>query len=264
MLSLFLTISILPFDPAHTHSKNEIPEEIKDLELQTKLGNSIDLNTELIDESGESVQLKTYFKPGKPVLLSMVYYRCPTLCNFHLSGLNKAFKEMEWNLGEKFEYIAVSIDSTENFEFASQKKEAFVEDYLKSSTERTRNGWHFLTGNEENINALAKDLGFPFKYNQFTKQWIHPVVVFVLTPDGKISRYLPGIEYGESDLRLSVIEASGSNIGNEVEKFMMFFYKFDPVKNRFTIYTYNMMLLGSGFTVLVVGSLLFQIWRKKN
>jgi protein SCO1 len=263
-LLLWVPLNLFAYDPANPDVKNSLPSEIAGMKVENHLGQKINLFREFLDEDGNKVALGDYFKPTKPVLLSLVYYKCPTLCNFHLTGLNNMFKGFEWNLGDKFEYIAVSIDPNEKPDLAKVKKKAFVDDYSKSGKGRNGEGWHFLSDNADAVKELAAELGFPYRYNPGLKQWIHPAVVFIITPDGKISRYLQGIMFTDTDLKFSIMEASDGKVGGVIDKFIMYCYQFDPTKNRYAVYAMNIMKLGAGLTILILGIFLIQFWYKNS
>lgn len=259
---LTFAFSLQAYDPAYTESNNELPNEIVDLKIVEKYGNKINLDLQFKNEKSETVSLKDFFKSSdKPVFLTIIYYRCPTLCNFHLNGISKVFKSLDWNVGKEFEFVAVSMDPNETPELASKKREAYVMDYVKNNPKRSGDGWHFLTGKEEEIKELADSVGFKYRWNAPIKQWIHPSVAYIITPDGKISRYLHGIEFGERDLKLSLIDASNGKIGSFMDKFALFCFQFDPNKNKYTLYAYNLMRLGGAITVVIVAVFLFMFWR---
>ena len=259
---VFFTLKIYSYDPSYTESNNEMPNEIADMKVVEKYGNQINLDLHFKDERGLQVSLKDFFKSKeKPVFLTIVYYRCPTLCNFHLNGISKVFKSLDWSVGKEFEFVAISMDSNETAELAAKKKEAYVMDYIKNDAKRTGDGWHFLTGEESQIKELANSVGFKYKWNAPIKQWIHPAVAYIITPDGKISRYLHGIEFGDRELKLSLIDASSGKIGSFIDKFALFCFQFDPNKNKYTLYAYNLMRLGGAITVIILAFFLFMFWR---
>jgi protein SCO1/2 len=257
---LFLSIGqIYAYDPAYSKSKNTKPVELVGVDLKVPLGESIPISLQFTNEKGEIVSLSSFFQKDRPVVLSMVYYNCPTLCNFHLNGVNKVLKDLDWNAGEKFQYVAVSIDPKEGPEITGPKKEAYEKEY-RTGKQRPPGGWNFLTGKEENIKSLADSLGFFYKWNPGNEQWIHPSVVYILTPEGKISRYFHGIQFNEMELKLALVEASGGKIGTFLDKAALFCFQFDPNKGKYTIYAYNMMRIGAGLTVLLLGSYLLGYW----
>ncbi len=262
LLAFIYAASLYAYDPAYTESNNELPNEIVDLKVEEKYGNRINLDLLFKNEKSQTVSLKDFFKSNdKPVFLTIIYYRCPTLCNFHLNGISKVFKSLDWNVGQEFEFVAVSMDPNETPDLASKKKEAYVMDYVKDNSKRSGDGWHFLTGQEPEIKELAASVGFKYKWNAPIKQWIHPAVAYIITPDGKVSRYLHGIEFGDRELKLSLIDASNGKIGSFIDKFALFCFQFDPNKNKYTLYAYNIMRLGGVITVIIIAVFLFMFWR---
>lgn len=266
-LSVFLTVSLYSYDPSFSENKNELPNELEDMKIQEKPGEKIDLSLGFTDESGAKVTLSEFFKEKhKPVFLTIVYYKCPSLCNFHLNGVSKVFKSMDWNVGKEFEFVAVSMDHRETPDLAKTKKEAYIQDYYKDtkSGKEKLNGWHFLTGDEANIKTLADSVGFKYRFNPKNNQWIHPAVAYIITPDGKISRYLHGIDFSPIDLKLSLIEAADGKIGSITDKLVLFCFQYDSEKNKYVLYAYNIMRLGGILTVLLVGGFLFSFWRSQS
>ncbi len=134
-------------------------------------------------------------------------------------------------------------------------------DYIKDNPKRSGDGWHFLTGQETQIKELADSLGFKYKWNAPIKQWIHPAVAYIITPEGKISRYLHGIEFGDRDLKLSLMDAANGKIGSFIDKFALFCFQFDPNKNKYTLYAYNLMRIGGAITAILMAVFLFMFWR---
>lgn len=254
------TASIYSYDPAVRFDKNEKPKELEGVGVQEKLGNQLDLSLSFRDETGKSVLLSSFFKRDKPVLLSLVYYKCPTLCNFHLNGVTDTLKKLSWQVGNEFEYVAVSFDPRETFDLAFAKKNAYLKEYTRGNGQ----GWHFLTGDQKEITALAESLGFSYKWNSENEQWIHSSVAYIITPSGKISRYLHGITFDERNLKLSLLEASDGKIGDFTDQFALFCFQFDPGKNTYTLYAYNIMKLGGFFTLLIMAAFLIPFWIRHN
>ncbi len=264
----FLSLSVFSFDPEAAKQKNEMPLEIKDMKIIEKLGEKIPLDLNFKNEDGKNISLSEIFSKGKPVLLTIIYYRCPTLCGYHMVGIQNTLKDLNFNVGEEFQYVAVSMDQNETPDLAKVKRKSFIDDYSKSKKERTNtDGWYFLTGNETSIKKLADSVGFPYRYNIGLKQWIHPAVAYIITPEGKVSRYLHGIAFDAKDLKLSLIEAASGKIGNFIDQFTMYCFKFDPDKNKYVIYAVNIMKIGGALTVLLLSIFLYSFWQtqvKKN
>ncbi|TGK07335.1 SCO family protein [Leptospira semungkisensis] len=252
--------SLLSYDSERVLPAHAVPPELEGVGLEEKLGNSIDTNLTFIDDEGKQVRIGDYLKEGKPLLLTLVYYRCPTLCNLYLNELSNALKELSWEVGKEFNYVAVSFDPKEKPDLAKQKKEVYVKDYGRGNG----SGWSFLTGNDPEIKTLASSLGFTYKWNPYNDQWVHVSVAYVITPEGKISRYLKGIPVEERTLRLSLVEAGDGKIGDLTDRVALFCFQFDPSKNRYTLYAFNIMRVGGFLTVLVLAAFLFLFWKKQN
>ncbi|TGN21005.1 SCO family protein [Leptospira idonii] len=248
------------YDPHSNLTKeNTLPKELNNVRISDVTGKKINLNISFRNSDGQDVLLSDYFAKGKPVLLSPVYFKCPTLCNYHMNGVTKALKQMDWTAGKEFQYIAVSIDPRENEEVSTPKKAAYIKDYGRLGAE---SGFHLLTGKQESIDALLQQLDFRYRWDEESKQFIHASGVYVMTPEGTVSRILQGIQWEGRDLKLAFLEAADGKIGSFVEKFALFCFQFDPRKNKYTIYAYRMMQMGGGVTLLILGSFLFIHWRK--
>ncbi len=218
--------------------------------IDEHLGGSIDLDLEFENEVGAVVKLRDYFKAGKPIFLSLVYYNCPMLCNLQMNGSLKTFKQLKLNLGTEFDAILVSIDPNETQKLTSDKKKTYLKSYDRPDADK---GWHFLRGKQENITALAKQVGFKYRYDDETSQYLHTAASYVITPDGRISYYHYGISMEPSVLRLSLIEASENKIGTVMERLVLFCLQYDPKKKGYSIYVMNIVRVLGAILVIVLG-----------
>ncbi len=244
-----------------SYTAESIPPELEGIGVDEKLGHPIQLENTFKDEQGKEVQLRQYFDGKHPVILNLVYYGCPNLCGFLLNGFVEALKNFTWNPGQEFNIVTVSIDPGEKPELAAQKKEALLKVYQRQGANEN---WHFLTGEEAAIQKLANEVGFKYRYDIEEKQYAHSAVIFILTPDGKISRYLYGIQFSPRDLRLSLLEATQGKIGTMVDKFLLFCFHYDPKGRKYALMAGNLMKLGGVVTVLALASfLVFQLRSKK-
>ncbi|MAZ48007.1 MAG: photosynthetic protein synthase I [Halobacteriovoraceae bacterium] len=228
--------------------------------IDQNLGDKIDLNNTFTDELGNQVALKKYFNE-KPVMMALVYYECPTLCSLHLNGMIDTFKRFEWDIGDKFEFVVVSIDPQESSKLAEKKLASYLEEYGRP---QTRDGWHFLTGSEENIKKLANEVGFRYTWNAREKQWAHGAASYILTPDGELSYYHMGIQIQPRVLRLSLVEAADNKIGSLVDQALLMCLQYDPDKKTYAFYALNLVRFGGGVMLLVLGFFLFRFWRKES
>jgi protein SCO1/2 len=221
----------------------------RDVSIEQKLNEQVPLDLTFRDESGQTVTLRQYFGK-KPVLLTLVYYECPSLCGLVLQGLLKSLRVINYTPGEQFEIVTVSISPIETPELAAAKKANFLKEYGR---EEAAAGWHWLTGDEKNIRALADAVGFRYVYDPKTKQYAHAAGIMLLTPSGKISRYFYGIEYSPRDLRLGIIDASQGKVGSLVEKVILFCYQYDPTTGKYGLLVVRLIQLGGLLTLLVLG-----------
>lgn len=236
---------------------NETPTELTDVGIEPKLGDKVDLDAKFFDHTGREVTLRDYTKDGKPILLSLAYYSCPSLCNFHLNGLNDAFKQMKQPLGEEFNLVIVSFDPKEKPPLASAKRDNYLKEYARPEGD---SGWHFLTGAAESSAALAKAVGFGFRWDESQKQYAHASAAFAISPDGTITRYLFGIVFDPKTVRLSMLEASKGKIGTVIDKLILYCFHYDPKENKYTLAAFNVMRAGGIMILLVLGAFLVPFW----
>jgi len=195
------------------------------------------------------------------VLLAMVYYECPMLCTQVLNGVTGALKTINFDVGKEFDVVAVSINPLEGPGLAAQKKTAYLERYGRP---QTANGWHFLTGREENIRALAKAVGFRYEYDESIKQYAHGAGVELITPKGTIARYFYGIEFAPRDLRLGIIEASEERIGSPIDAALLLCFHYDPATGKYGPTALTMIRLGAVLTIVAFGTFLLVSLRRER
>ncbi len=230
---------------------SEQPKELEGIGIDEKLGGKIDFSLKVKNDNGQEVTLGSFFDGKHPVIFSPVYFSCPGLCNFHLNGLTDALKSMEkdWTVGKKFKIVSMSFDSKETPDLAAKKKETYMKLYGREGAEKE---WHFLTADEATVQAVTKSLGFKFKWNETAKEWAHASAAVIITPDGTISRYLPGIMFNPQDVKLALNEATEGKIGNFVDHLVLYCFKYDPQQSKYTLAAFNVMKLGGGLMVLVM------------
>jgi protein SCO1/2 len=245
--------------PAPASNPSKIPDELKGVGITEHLGDKVDAGLVFRDETGAEVKLSTFLATGRPVLLSLVYYGCPNLCTFTLNGLVNSLKRLEWTPGKEFEVVVVSIDPRETAALAASKKSAYLANYGKPET---ASGWHFLTAQEDQVRRLADQVGFGYRYDSAQQQYAHSAALFVLTPEGKVSRYLYGIDYPVKDVRLALLEASSGKIGTIVDRLLLFCYRYDPQTRKYSVYLTRLMQAAAGLTVLVLGGYIATMTRR--
>lgn len=232
-----------------TKSSSELPDELAGVGIEEKLGQQLDLNLLVTQEDGKVVPLSTFFKSHKPVIFSPVYFSCPGLCNFHLNGVVDTLKTLDWSAGQQYEVVAFSFDAKENAEVASKKKNNYLKVYDRAGTE---NGWHFVTADQETITKVTEQVGFKFKWNDKVNEWSHASAAIVISPEGKISRYLHGIQFEARDVKLALNEASNGKVGNLMDAAMLFCFKYDRHQSKYGLQVYRVMQLAGAFTIAIL------------
>jgi protein SCO1 len=236
------------------------PELLKDVGIDQKLNDSIPLDLTFRDEAGQTVKLAQFFG-AKPVILSLVYYDCPMLCTQVLNGLERSLKDVPMDIGKQFNVVTVSIDPTERPVLASAKRALYAGLYGRPGAV---DGWHFLTGEEAQIKQLADAVGFRYAYDAESKQFAHASAIMMLTAQGKISRYLYGIQYSSRDLRLGLVDASEGKIGTPVDQILLFCYHYDPATGKYSLLISRIIKAAGVFTVLVIGIGIFLLARSEH
>lgn len=239
-----------------------VPPALQGIGITERLGESVALGSiRLRDETGETVPLSKYFASRRPVLLNIVYYGCPSLCGLVLNGILDGLRDLDWSPGEKFEVVTVSMNHREGSELARGKKESILKALGRPGAEK---GWHFLTGEEAEIRKLAAQVGFGFRWEERQKEYAHAAGIFVLTPEGRVSRVLYGIQYLAKDLRLALLEASDGKIGTIVDRFVLLCFRYDPTKRGYSFAIARVMQASGAGTVLVFGGYLALFWRRQR
>jgi protein SCO1 len=236
------------------------PELLKEVGIDQKLNDSVPLDLTFRDENGQTVKLAQFFG-AKPVILSLVYYNCPMLCTQVLNGLERSLKDVPMDIGKQFNVVTVSIDPTERPVLASAKRALYAGLYGRPGAAE---GWHFLTGDEPQIKQLANAVGFRYAYDPQSKQFAHASAIMMLTAQGKISRYLYGIQYSSRDLRLGLVDASEGKIGTPVDQILLFCYHYDPATGKYSLLISRIIKAAGIFTVLVIGIGIFLLARSEH
>ena len=236
-----------------------LPRALREVKIEQRLNEQVPLDLKFRDEAGREVALGEYFNKEKPVVLSLVFYKCPMLCDQILTGLLGGLRSISFDVGKEFEVVTVSFDPRETPELAAEKKQNFVQRYNRPGAEK---GWHFLTGGQESITRLTDAVGFHYNYDAQTDQFAHAAGIMVLTPDGRLSRYFYGIEYFPKDLRFGLIEASDNKIGSLADQLLLYCYHYDPATGRYGPVVMRIMRVGGVATVLGIGALVLVLRRR--
>lgn len=257
LLALLLLCTV-PKLKAQVSNSNVKPDVLSEIGIDQKLNEQIPLDLVFRDEAGQQVKLQKFFGE-KPVILALVYYDCPMLCTMILNGLLEGIHPLKFDAGREFNIVTVSFDPREKPELAASKKHLYLNKYARSGAE---NGWHFLTGEESAIQKLTQAVGFRYKFDPKTKQYIHASAIMVATPQGKLSHYFYGVEYSPRDLRLALLEASDNKIGSPVDQLLLYCYHYDPTTGKYGVVIMNVIRVAGLATVLVLGSFMILMLRR--
>jgi protein SCO1 len=233
------------------------PTILKRVGIDQQLGSQLPLDLKFRDEIGREVKLGDYFHK-RPVVLSMVYYECPMLCGEVLNGEASVFSTLKFDIGKEFDVVTVSFNPTETPDLARGKKRTYVERYGRKGAEE---GWHFLTGTPESINAITKAVGFNYAWDPESKQFAHAAAIMVITPEGKVAQYLYGVEYAPKDLRFAIVQASQGKAGNLVDQVLLYCYHYDPRTGKYGAVVSRVIQVAGAVTIAILGGFLIVMFR---
>lgn len=250
-LLLFLTLVSAPAD--------RTPRLLEGVGVEEQLEVKLPLDLELFDSSGRKVRLGDYFDGEKPVILTLNYSDCPMLCNLQLNGLVEGLRGLDWSAGEEFEIVTISLDPKESPKRAAETQARYEQVYGRNS-----GGWHFLTGPETNIKTLAATVGFHYRYVEERREYAHAAALILSTPDGRVARYLYGVQYPAATLRFGLLEASKGRIGGAVDRILLYCFHYDPEEGRYTPVVTNVMRIGAGGSALILAAFIARLFLREK
>ncbi len=260
-LALLSTTSWVAAEPVRASERLErreaAPQRLEGVDVIEHLDEPVTLDLVFSDEQGHPIALREIADGSVPVIFTLNYSSCPMLCSLQLNGFVKALKQLDWSAGDQFRIVTVSLDPQESAQRAREMKQKYVDQYGRPGASA---GWRFLTGSEQNIRALAQSLGIQYGYNEKRDEYVHPAVLTLVTPDGRVGRYLYGIEYHPKTLRLSLADVSEGKIGSTIDRLILFCFHYDENEGRYAPVARNIMRLGGGLAVLLLGGILGSFW----
>ena len=251
-----LTVAVLPV----AAQQYGLPEMLQGVGIEQKLNAQLPLEATFRDETGTPVRLGNYFQ-GRPVIVNLVYYKCPMLCNLVLTGMVRTLRHLSLNPGSDFDIVTISFDPSETPQLAAAKRQTYLAEYNRPGAAAS---WHFLTGDQSQINKVTEAVGFHYQWDDRQKTWAHASGIFIATPDGKMSRYIYGVYYPDRDVRLSLVEASANKIGTLNDQILLFCYHYDPVKGKYGLVITNVIRLSCTLTVLVLAGFILLMLRRER
>ena len=233
-----------------------MPAVLRNVGFEPSLNGHLPLDLVFRDETGRNIQFRDYFNQ-RPVVLALVYYSCPMLCDEVEQGVVGTLRMLSFTPGKDYEVVFVSFDPRETPDMAAQKKKVAMSHFRRPET---AGGWHFLTGSKESVDALTKAAGFRYSFDQKSGLFAHASGIMLLTPDGRISRYFYGVEYPSRDVRLGLVDASAGKIGTPIDRALLFCYHYDPATGRYSTSILKIIRFGGVLTILglVAGILIFR------
>jgi protein SCO1/2 len=256
LAAVALLLAAVPALPARAIEK--LPDNVGVVE---KLGETVPTNLAFTDENGKAVHLSDYLKDGKPVLIALVYYKCPLLCSLTLNGVASALRQQTWKLGQEYRVITVSFDPEEKPALAAQKQRGYLGS-LGLIPEEHGKDWPFLTGDRRNIDALSDALGFKFRWDDINKTWDHTAAIMTLSPDGKITRYLYGVQYPSRDVKLALFEAADGKVGTTFDRALLRCYAYDTSTKSYRVFAVVFVRVGALLVLGMLVILLTLLWRR--
>ncbi|WP_239470433.1 SCO family protein [Archangium violaceum] len=240
-------------------AQSDTPPQVRGVDVEEHLGELVALESRFTDALGKPVQLRDVLPRTRPVLLTLVYYNCPLLCNLVINEQIRNMRELGLELGKDYEAVTVSIDPKDTPAQSLERRRR----HLQSMGLPETAPWHFLTGTEDNIRLLADAVGFKYSYDASTQQYVHPAVVMVLTPEGSISRYLYGTSFRVQDMKLALVEAAGGRVGTSLDRVILTCFKYDTATRRYGFYIFGFLRIGSLMVFAALATMLAYYWRRE-
>jgi protein SCO1 len=259
-LLLLLPGPLALLGPVVAQAHETLPAIVKEVGFDQRLNEQVPLDLVFRDEAGRAVRLGEYIG-GQPVILSLVYYNCTTLCPMILDGMVRSLTPVAFDIGKEFTILTVSFDSRDTPAQAAAKKVEYVRRYRRAGA---ADGWHFLTGEEAAIRQLTKAVGFRYLYDEKTDQFAHAAGILMLTPQGKVSRYFYGFDFSPRDLRLGLIEAAANKIGTPIDQVLLYCYHYDPLTGKYGLIVMNVLRLAGLATILALAGFILVMLRRER
>jgi protein SCO1 len=246
--AMFLLLAAIGAGNAHAQ-QTTTPAILNKIGITQNLNARIPPDLMFRDETGKPVRLGDFYGK-KPIVLSLVYFDCPALCTEVLNGELRTMKAIALDLGKDFDAVTVSFEPADTPALAKAKRDVYIGQYGRPGA---TGHWHFLTGEQQSIEALTNIVGFRYAYDSSIRQYAHAAAILILTPQGRIDRYFYGVQYPARDVRLGLIEASEGKIGSLTDQALLYCYQYDPMTGKYGVVVMNVLRAAGGLTVLLLG-----------
>ncbi len=262
LLGTGLTARAQAWKPGSQAVPNTAAPELVGVDIVEHLNQSLPRDATFRDTEGKTVRLGSYFDGKRPTLLVFAYHTCPMLCSLVLDATVRSLNDVSWTVGREFDVVSISIDPKDTSETATRKRAQVVGSYARAKGDVS--GFHFLVGDEDQIRKVTNAVGFEYVYDARQKQYAHPAAIYLLTPDGRMARYLYGIQYDPSDIRLGLLEATEGRSISTTERLLLFCYHYDPQGKHYSLVAMNVMRLGGVVTLLAIGGMIAVLWARER
>lgn len=237
----------------------QVPAPLQEIGVDEHLGEPLPLDASFTDHQGNAVRLGDYFDGQRPVLITLNYYGCPMLCGLQLNALVETLRGLDWSPGENFRLLTISFDADEGTDLAQAKREGYLQELGRGDVD-----WSFLTGTQENIDAVTTALGYRYNYVRASDEYAHPSVLMFASPDGRIMRYLYGLGFESSHVRLALLESAEGKIGTTLDRFILGCFMYDPNAQTYVKNARFIMRIGGVVSAVLIGLLLALLWRTER
>jgi protein SCO1 len=260
-LRVLAAAGLMALAAAATPSRAQDPRamaQLRGVDIEERIGRTLPMELEFVDSDGRKVRLGDYFKAGntRPAVIGLVYYRCPQVCDIFMAKMADTLREVDYTPGDQYQVLLFSFDHRETTALAAEAKDKYLKLYGRAETPSARAGWAFHTTDEDAAKQLAEAVGFAYR-RMPDGNFSHPVCKFIITPDGKVSRYLYGYVQEPRDMKLAILEgAQGKLVATVGERLQAFCYVFDPNLGRYTLRAVRVMQVGGVLTLAGVATLL--------
>jgi protein SCO1 len=249
--------------------RSSAPEK-SDVGVTEHLGDSLPVDVSFVDHEGRDVKLGDYFRSDRAVVLIFGYHTCPMLCSLVQNAAAQALRRMALVVGRDYDVVVVSIDPEDTRHTATKRRDIVLATYNAGlpvsdiASEVRDQGFHYLTGGADAIRRTADAAGFRYTYDATWKQYAHPAVIMVVSPQGRIARYLYGIEFDAKDIRYGILEARAGRSVSTIDRVLLYCLHYDPGSGKYVVVAARVMQLGGGLCFLLVTGLLAGLWLRER
>ena len=230
--------------------------ELEGVTIIDKLDSQLPLSATFRDDHGNPVTLRDVLPKDRPAILQIGYMKCPMLCSLVMNALVRGIQDMDWTVGQQYDIIALSVNPKEGPDLAEGKKAGYVAEYGRPQSAA---GWHFLTGEESSIRSVTDAVGFEYRMQE-NGEYSHAAGIFILTPDGRLSRVLYGVKYDSANVRMALLEASQGKVGTTLDRIILWCHIYDAQTGGYVVMAMRVMQLGGVLTLMLLGGGLGWFW----